>query len=211
MLSNQQQKAIKEKAINILQHIYDTYPLFKNFIYSKGMRDTWFPFKNQVLRDIDTNLMAVNGSYRGVIIDESFDWVIKFDFREEINESYVGNCHSEVFLYEYAAAYNMDEYFAPCFYGGEWKGISFYLMKKVHIDEDLTSDEMGSIDIYQRSDEEMSAEDEQALVNVFSNYFSYKDVTQLVDFCKFHGIKDFHAANIGYSAGHPILIDYASY
>lgn len=216
-MTDKQLEVIRRQAIDILNNIYNTYPSFQNFIYSKGRRKTWGIFRDAVIRNTDSNFTVTSGAFRAVIIDENFDWVIKFDFKEEINEEHVGNCRAEMIYYKNAVTWGIEEYFAPCFYGGEWNGVTFYLMKKVTIDIDSMNEEISSglesSDINYAScfNSDMAAEDIDTIVNVFGSYFPYEEVTQLIEFCETYCINDFHSGNIGYLMGRPILVDYAGY
>ena len=200
---------IREEARCILNELFETYNSFEDFVFSGGTKDCWNNFK----LDVDgcvSSITAKNGAFRGVIIDDDFDWVIKFDFIDECETG----CYNEVINYGFAVENNVNEYFAPCFFGGNFHEVPFYLMKRMCIDEneisfDAMSDLYNSDERYANYDGEMYAEDAEIVINIFGKYYNYKDVYKLIHFCEDYHINDLHEGNIGYHCGMPIIVDYA--
>lgn len=70
------------------------------------------------------NLTMRFGATRGCLIDDNYDYVVKFDVEEDNNGS---ACEREDYLYQEACKEQLNQYFAECMYLGTYtKTIRFY-------------------------------------------------------------------------------------
>lgn len=64
------------------------------------------------------------GATRGCLIDDTYDWVVKFDLDEAMEH---GTCDDEINFYEHAAQNHLEKYFAQPIYLGKYsKTFKFY-------------------------------------------------------------------------------------
>lgn len=206
---------VKRDAHEFLEYLYNEYETFRDFIDSNRYREEWFRFKRDLWKTQEL-IRGYNGAFRAVILDDNSDWVIKMNFNEdEPGQCSEDGCEKEVWLYQCAIENNVEEYFAPCYYGGRFRGQSFYLMQRVCVDtEAIASDfdtNLREIDReYSGYDVDMYEDDIEAVVNVFGNYYSHEKVFKLLNFCADYNVYDLHEGNLGYSCDRPVIIDYAS-
>lgn len=74
--------------------------------------------------ELPSNISLCGGATRVCLIDDDYDWVVKFDIDEDANGSV---CAREERIYEASKSYALDRYFAEVEYLGEYtKSYSFY-------------------------------------------------------------------------------------
>ena len=74
--------------------------------------------------ELPDNISVDCGATRGCIIDNEYDWVVKYDIEEDYD--YGSACSREVDIYEAAKEQNLDEYFTPAIYLGTYKRVINY-------------------------------------------------------------------------------------
>jgi len=201
--------------IEMLDDIYDTCSAFKDFVDSNGDSMYWYNWEDQIRYSYNDFYLG-SGASRGVIIFYDYDYVVKFDFREEQDQGY---SQREVNLYQTAKEHNMQEFFAPAYHVGTFHYLDLYVMAKADINEDLICscvyDSHHYEDNIDKIPEEvslyMSLDDIKAITNVFAEFYSIEVVNKLLAFCEKFNIFDIHDANMGLIGGNPVLIDYAGY
>ena len=210
----------KESVINQLAHmrvseLYETNPWFRDFIDCGHVESDWGEFD----RNSDYPYIS-NGSSRGVLIYDDFDWVIKFNFNDEVKEKY-DFCENEVGIYYEAESEGLEEYFAKIWCAGDIKGVPFYVMEKAvmnssysvccRTDSNVCNTNETYSDFLDNNRSWMSKEDLVTIINFFGTTYSEDEVFELINFCEENSIVDIHDSNVGYINSRPVIIDYASW
>lgn len=74
--------------------------------------------------ELPANLLISSGATRTCLIDQDYDWVIKFDTEED---AFGSACKRELEIYQAAKAYALDRYFAEAIYLGTYtRTFNFY-------------------------------------------------------------------------------------
>ena len=107
---------------SILNNMLDTSLFFETFWQSPYSADDFYgSYDDEALPE---NLNIRFGATRGCIIDDYYDYVVKFDVEEDI---YGSACEREESLYASEERKNLNQYFAECVYLGTYtKTIRFY-------------------------------------------------------------------------------------
>lgn len=80
-------------------------------------------------RALPENISINFGATRGCIIDDDYNYVVKFDTNSDLNGP---ACEREEYLYKAARDNNLEQYFAECIYLGTYvKNILFYDYNKI--------------------------------------------------------------------------------
>ena len=208
---------IRKEANAVLEYLYEYKSSFAEFIDSGCLRNNI----NRVKREINIEsegegVYIRNGAFRMVIIDDELDWVIKMNLADVPGQHVEDGCAREAKLYNYAEQKGLEEYFAACFSGGYFHSMPFTIMQKVCADtyaviSDMDSDLRQSDKEYSEYDVYMYEEDVEVIINVFGNYYSHKQVFELLNFCSDVHMADFHEGNLGYNVytNKPVILDYA--
>ena len=111
---------------NILDDLIDETNFFKFYFQSPSTMEEdvywedWEEFNS--LYSNSTSLRF--GATRGCLIDDTYDWVVKFDLDEAAEH---GACDDEVNFYDHAAQNHLERYFAqPVYLGCYSKTLKFY-------------------------------------------------------------------------------------
>lgn len=207
---------INKIAYEKLEKLYNESEPFRVFIDDTGAEDyeNWDYF-NEEHFCVKDDVIVAGGASRGVLIFDDFDWVIKFNFLEEIDYKY-DFCKLEVDIYNAALDNEMEDFFAKVWKGGIFHGRVFYLMEKANIDiesiyHDMASDTYEVDPDYSRHSEDMHEEDKMNITNFFSSYYDKNTVLNLLDYCYDNCIGDIYEGNVGYINNKPVFIDYAGY
>lgn len=196
---------INGRAYEIIECLYEDSPCFEAFIDS-GKNDDWLEFETKSPKT--DWLYITSGCYRGVLVIDDFDWVIKFDFVDDPESA----SQREVNFFEDAENDGFEEYFAKCWKGGTFHNIDFYLMEKALVDENKIASDVSS-GVYESDarfhNSGMRCDDATVIVNLFSAYYPLEKVFKLLEFCDGMGLHDIHEGNVGYLGDHPVIIDYA--
>ena len=84
----------------------------------------------------ETNVSMHNGCTRGCLIDENYDWVVKFDLPEAEKH---GTCGMELDTYQSALVFGLDKYFTePIYLGIYTKKINFFPHQEVYCNIEYT-------------------------------------------------------------------------
>lgn len=206
---------INKMAYEKLEKFYNDNEHFQYFIDDCGCEDynnwDYFDTEHFCVKD---NVTVASGASRGVLIFDDFDWVIKFNFLEEIDYRW-DFCEAEVDIYNAALDNEMEKFFAKAWKGGLFHGRVFYLMEKANTDIDYIDDAFNSgtydSDPDYRGSSGLELEDEESITNFFGNYYNKDTVLRLLEYCYDNGVNDIYDGNVGYMNGKPVFIDYAGY
>lgn len=146
-------KMIFNHYANILDDLIEEYDFFKYYFQLPFSLDEDISYRNEDDHKSPIFLNNLNikfGATRGCLIDNEYDWVVKFDNPEEMN---YGSCADEVNIYYKAFALGMEKYFAQPIYLGEYtKEVTFYDRYDIeyNMDRYWIFDEMGFYDSLQQ-------------------------------------------------------------
>lgn len=111
---------------NILDELIDETNFFKFYFQNPSSLEQdvcwedWEKFES--LYSNSTSLRF--GATRGCLIDDTYDWVVKFDLDEAAEH---GACSDEIIFYDYASQNRLEKYFAQPIYLGKYSKIfKFY-------------------------------------------------------------------------------------
>jgi hypothetical protein len=144
-----------------------------------------------------------SGVYRGAIIDEDYDWILKFDLHDD------ECCAREEELYAYAREEDLEAMFAECAYAGYWEGYVFYAYPKAdcsYCARKVTPEEHNKLTPYRHSPLKERGE---SLAADLLQIWGEEKFAELSRFCSRYSIDDLHGGNVGYIAGKLVLTDYA--
>ena len=86
--------------------------------------------------EMDDNIHIRSGATRGCIIDDRYDWVVKFDIEEDYE--YGSACAREVDIYTDAQERSLTKYFCPVIYLGYYqRTINFYSINDIEREVNL--------------------------------------------------------------------------
>lgn len=169
-----------------------------------------------------------SGSTRICVVCDDWNFVLKanIDRCDKINYN-----ESELFIYDKAVKYGVDEFFAWCQPSVEFYGLKFIAMEFCDVDEDRLSDEISS-DSYQNycrqhgydpkdvnseeeyfdsiSDKDFSSP-EMVMDYVRTKYECNKKFSAFEDFLEKFGVNDCHSGNWGYRGKNLVVTDYAGF
>lgn len=171
----------------------------------------------------NNHLTVMNGVTRVVVIPESENWVLKFNFNDNDKQDYNDR---EARNFQYACEEGLSDYFAAMYFLGIIGGLEVYAQERVEVDEDLTSDSFYNYTYntyYSHECCENEEDEERIRDNVWDDsdtlgnedriyaMIENSDAVRLVRFCNYYDINDLHSGNWGYRNGQAVLIDYAGY
>ena len=180
---------------DILQSDYRDYMLYPEV----EMRDEVFE-----------GVRLCSGVSRCAIVDDNYDWVVKFDIDEH------HYCEREIQLYNAAEREGIECCLPQCAYIGTyvdncsgWEWDLYAYRKATHYEShSLNLHETSSLDRYSGSPlMERSPSMAFDLLCDWGDEIFYK----LSRFCEANDINDLHNGNVGYICGHLVLIDFAGY
>lgn len=158
-----------------------------------------------------------NGCSRLVLIPKNGDFVMKFPFGEKN-----GLCEREEALYLEASALGCETHLARTWFGGEVKGVRFWVQEKLEADRDsesevdarcsdeirgwLDPDGFEDEDEYEEAvaDEIQGLSTEAVVVAVCGDW-------QLAYFLERKGINDLHSGNWGWRGSELVCFDFAGF
>lgn len=167
------------------------------------------------LVDYEENYQCTNGVWlcsgatRCAIIDDSCDWIVKFDL-DGNHEDY---CEREARIYREAKNYDVQDMLVPCIDLGFWHGRwHLYAYKRV---EDrfcgigVFSDEESKI-ANKYSSSPLGEKSKSVTIGLLRDWGS-EMMERLNELCINWRINDLHSGNVGYLDNKLVIIDYAGY
>lgn len=174
------------------------------------------------------------GTTRGIITHDNWDYVFKFNLytEEDTNhpENYIDHCKNEVFIYEMSKRYKLDTCFAACFYLGKFLKTDIYVMEKCDCNYERISDSSCELQYKKYCLENNLEPDSEKSRDEFYDcfccseweeedyMFEYADDIlgivlsgKLYCFLKDYYVNDCHCGNWGMIGGSLVLVDYAGY
>ena len=213
---------INKEICNRLETLYKESMAFELFVEDQT-RNAWRQFcynSWDIELDEKFDFCLCNGASRGVIVYNDFDWVVKFCFREEVERKSYDFNEAEVQIYTDAVTKGLQDFFAEIWCGGDFHGLTFYIMEKANtdpseVDADFYSGVFEAYPCfyeYESTDEgEMNDDDVAGIANFFGNYGAHERVVELLNFCSYQYVCDIHEKNVGFIGERPVFIDYAGY
>ena len=205
-------ETIRRRIFKRLDTLYAESNLFNTFINYFGDEENYC-WSEEWESGETYELLA--GASRFVVVFYDFDYVVKFDYSNWADSENYNN--KEMRISYYAECEGISDFFAETWYGGEFRGMPFTLMKKADTNcTKICSDASSNYYVSeQKNYDEQSGcfdlEEIEFMVNLFRNYYSEEKVIDFLDFCIDNGISDIYENNVGYINGLPVLIDYAGY
>lgn len=201
----------KEKAneyfINLLSKIEEVNNDFFNLLTNVSVT-SYYNFLDKRAKELrelreKLNIDFRRGVTRLVIICEDglgAEFVLKIPFvgpdccKEEIN------IYNSIWKHH---NYYVD-YFAECWYGGDYKGVPIYIMRRADVDRDYIE----SFQSNRNYEETEGFCGETDVYECFASYYGEEETERLNDFLIDYDIEDIHSGNVGFVEGKPIFIDY---
>lgn len=113
----------------VLDELIDTYDFCKFYFQNPTSLD--YTLKSE---ELDISLTC--GVSRGCVIDDAYDWVVKFDFDDCRDQE--ASCRTEVDTYEEALRDGLEDFFAKPLYLGEYcRKVKFYDWNDLYYDMDI--------------------------------------------------------------------------
>lgn len=166
------------------------------------------PYNDDVVA-LPNGIKMVAGASRCAIVDEAYDWVVKFDI--DAHEY----CDRECELYQYARELDIECCFPECAYignvnVGDWC-IALYAFQKAdcrYSRHNVSEEEHSRLAPYKYSP---LKERSESIAADLLHFWGEEKFAALNDFCLRYDINDIHSNNVGYIAGKLIIIDFAGY
>lgn len=111
---------------NILDELIDETNFFKFYFQNPATMEEDVYWEDwEEFDSLYTNSTSLRfGATRGCLIDDTYDWVVKFDLDEAAEH---GTCDDEINFYDHAAQNHLEKYFAQPIYLGRYsKTFKFY-------------------------------------------------------------------------------------
>ena len=215
---------IRKRYFETLDCLRNDYPDFQTFLELRTKSSYW-DFYRANDYDFECNKVSLaSGETKIVIIFDDEDWVIKIPFNfAGVKPSYKYDdfCHIEAKNYKRAVEENLEKFFAPMYFLGDYEfedgccdfSCPIYIMKKIEVNEDVNSEYAasnyeGDEDDYDDCD--FSGED-GAMICLDSSW-TVNETINLWDFLCDCNINDVHTGNIGLDEnGRYIICDYSGY
>ena len=192
---------------------------------------------DQIPRSI--SLTYFSGATKLVLLFPGADYVVKIpftgsgylmeDYDEDTGEWYEHDnycpfegalysgwnyCETEVQLYELAAEYGIEQFFAKTEFIGHVQGHPIYIQERAEIFDDTHKS-------HRHSHEVRKSVSEKCNYNNFNN-FNIDWIADLFNYCTdeifceimtfaTHNLEDLHRGNIGYIDGRPVFVDYSGF
>lgn len=173
-----------------------------------------------------------SGASKYCLINDEFDWAIKFDIPECDSKWKKINDYAlhEAEIYEKAVEWGIEDSFAACYCIGYINGKAICLQEIVETDEEYFHDKLWdygaycmeySRDICETEDDFNSMvsdcvddfSDEERFEAIFNEH--EVDIKKLIEFINVYNLNDFHCGNYGMKRCEgrefPVLIDYSGY
>lgn len=166
------------------------------------------PYNDDVVA-LPSGIKMVAGASRCAIVDEAYNWIVKFDIDEH------EYCERECELYQCARNLGIECCFPECAYIGsvdvDGMCIALYAFQKAkcqYMGRDVSREESLRLTPYKGSPlkERCSSVAADLLRDWGEEVFA-----RLNQFCIKFKINDLHSNNVGYIAGKLIIIDFAGY
>lgn len=160
-------KMIFNHYANILDDLIEEYDFFKYYFQNPFSLDEdvyYGDFSEALFSKNHLNICC--GATRNCLIDEWFDWVVKFNNPEDYES---GSCEDEVNIYAIAKANGMEKYFAEPIYLGEYtKEIYFYNYNTLeyNMERYCMFDEVSFYKEYQKAAEKYGMEKKEITIRI---------------------------------------------
>ena len=154
--------------------------------------------------DINEHVYMVSGVTRAAIVDENYDWIVKYDI--DCHEY----CEREIDLYQKAICNRLEMCFPECAYIGTFQDIPLYAFRKAKCNyhsRNLFNEELEYIKTHKSP---LSERNKSVAADLLKSW--NEDIFEaLSEFCYENEINDLHGNNVGWIDGKLVLIDFAGY
>lgn len=197
----------KQKAISIFKSHY------------QGFKTNYGMTKIDIDTTSDNSIKLYRGIEKTCIVSADLPWVIKCD-------TYKGDertpCMVEAKNFQRAQSWELEEYFAPTYYIGQYDGVDLILQKKLRVDSEytrsnaykVTGEDVFAPYTYNYSNGEKvewyptwnsdGLDQTDILVGLYND-------GDLLHFCRKYRINDLHDGNFGWDGDTPYITDFSGY
>ena len=162
-----------------------------------------------------------SGCTRAVIVAPDSDYVFKiqFDWRPE-DDVVLDYGRNEEYVYGKAVEKGLEKYFAWTAFLGKYGSAAVYVMEKVEVNQDKTSEDSYLYHVNCLKEQGINEEDEDFYVDEYSDHVGMFEfaasingrvMNEVEDLLDYLCVGDCHAGNWGYRGTTLVLTDYAGY